>query len=268
MATDTASVISCSELEIGYNRRALLPPFSLTVAPADFWVVIGPNGSGKSTMMKTLLGLQRPLSGSVVRPPSVRIAYLQQRQQLDEIFPLRARDIVAGGALRGWRSINPFAAPSASEVRGALARTGMAEMQDAPFSSLSEGQKQRVLIAKGLISHPHVMFLDEPTSAMDATAEMEILTLLDTIRRESQMALLVITHFMEVAPRFATHVCFVDNICKTVLIGDAHSVYTAKSFVSHYGDHHHLLCGVHDDAPLPRQHHDHPQDEDAEEGRA
>lgn len=172
---------TCDRLEIGYGRAPLLPPISLSVGRGEFWAVVGRNGSGKTTWFRTLLGLQPPVGGAVIHPGGPpRATYIPQRQGYDPIYPLTAAQVVAMAVDRGWSFTRPRAGGDA--VRAALAEVGAAELASRTFRSLSEGQKQRVLLARLVAAEADVAFLDEPTAAMDRVAEREALALLDRVR--------------------------------------------------------------------------------------
>jgi len=177
----------------GYDERPVVQGVDLRVERGQFLGIVGPNGSGKTTLFRGLLGLVRPLAGSVVRHTS-RIGYVPQREVLDPIYPLTVREVVQMGAygrLRGWRAL----APADRELAGAcLARVGLAGRERALFSSLSGGQRQRALIARALMVRPELLLLDEPTSGVDTRAVRQILTLLGELARTEGLAILLVSH--------------------------------------------------------------------------
>lgn len=205
------ALLSTRALCVGYSGRAILPAIDLTVRSGELWVVAGRNGSGKTTWIKTLLGLLEPVSGSVRHErPGLKLAYLGQRQELEAHYPVAVKDVVGLGTLRENRWFSGRAQRRRRILR-ALELTGASELAEQPFSELSEGQKQRVLLARIQASDCALAVLDEPTSAMDAGAEESAWQLLKTVQRESSLSLLVVTHALELARKYADRVLRFDR---------------------------------------------------------
>ncbi len=227
------ALIRCEQLRIGHRGRAILPPIDLSLGTAELWAVVGRNGTGKTTWFRTLLGLLPPVSGRVVRMPALRVSYVPQRLKLDELFPVLARDVVQMGVERGWS----FARPSISERRSvlqALERVGASALADQPFRALSEGQKQRVLLARLFVSRPDLALLDEPTSAMDAVAEQEALRLLDALRREHGTTVIVVSHYLGLLREIADHMVLFDGHNGKVVSGGTEEVLGSGAFSANY----------------------------------
>ena len=223
------SLVTCQSLRVGYARKALLPPVDLTVEPGQFWAVLGRNGAGKTTLFRTLLGLQRPVSGAVTL--STQPAYLAQRLQFDPLYPVRVRELVESGTIRGWSFLKPLADP----VDEALQATGITDLADRTFRSLSGGQKQRALFARMLATGSKLVFLDEPTVGMDAVAEREVMELLARLRVEYELTVVVVTHFLDVARAHADNVLFLDKDDQQVVSGPLAEVFAHPAFQARYG---------------------------------
>lgn len=225
---------TCDRLEIGYGRAPLLPPISLSVGRGEFWAVVGRNGSGKTTWFRTLLGLQPPVGGTVIHPGGPpRATYIPQRQGYDPIYPLTAAQVVAMAVDRGWSFTRPRAGGDA--VRAALAEVGAAELASRTFRSLSEGQKQRVLLARLVAAEADVAFLDEPTAAMDRVAEREALALLDRVRARHGTTIVVVSHDLAVARAYADHCLFLDRATQHLAVGTPAEVFQHPGFRERYG---------------------------------
>jgi zinc transport system ATP-binding protein len=238
-------LVRCEGLEVGYRGAAILPPFDLEIRPGEFWVVVGKNGAGKSTWFKTMLGMLPAISGSVERRPGVRISYVPQRTSLDPLFPLAARDVVAMGAIRGPGFFGlPFREPPV--VEKALGDVDALDLADRPFRDLSEGQKARVLLARLVASKPDLALLDEPTAAMDVVAERRAFEYLDQLRERDDTAIVVVSHYLGLAKKFATHAVFLDRDCECVVAGTPAEVFAHTDFHRSYGaDHPDVLEGGH-----------------------
>ena len=201
--------------------------------------MIGRNGAGKSTWIRTLLGLLPPVSGAIHRQPAdLPLAYIPQRSSYDPIVPLQAETVVRMGLERGHSFLRPgFARRREDRVAAAMAAADCAELRGHCFRTLSEGQKQKVLLARVLAGDPAIAFFDEPTAAMDVVAEAEALAQLDALRRERGIGLVVVSHFLEVAARHADAVVFLDRDDQVVLVGTPDEVLADDRFVARYGDH-------------------------------
>ena len=168
-------LIDIRDANLGYGRTSVLQGVQFSLAAGDFVGLVGPNGAGKTTLLRGLLGLIRPQRGERrINPPDgaadVVFGYVPQEKAVDAFFPLSVLDVVLMGR---YRLLGPGRRPTLVDQRAALACLGHVRLEhlaDASFQDLSGGQKQRVLLARALATEPHVLVLDEPTSAMDLAA--------------------------------------------------------------------------------------------------
>jgi len=229
-------LLVCRDLRIGRGGEALLPPFDLTVRAGELWAVIGRNGSGKTTLLRTLLGLLPPVSGSVtLGRPNLKFAYLSQRAGLDEFYPLLGEDVVAMGCERGWSFARPRGKDLRQRVERALSEMGTQQFGLEPYGSLSDGQKQRVMFTRLAVSDAELLLADEPTSAMDMVAEREAFRLLDRIRHERGLGIVIASHFLGLAQRLADRVVLLDRDAPAVVIGTPGEVFAHAGFRDNYG---------------------------------
>ncbi len=222
------------ELAVGYQGRAILPRLTLQVEPGQLWAVIGPNGAGKSTFLRTILDLQPPLSGTIVRGEGA-IGYVPQRSEVDPAVPQRVIDLVRMGVERGWRVLDPLAARRNPAIEAAMRDTDVAELARTQWRRLSEGQKQRALLAQALAGEPKLLVLDEPTSAMDMHAEAGIFAVLERLRDERHLGIVVISHHLALLARYATHFLLLDKDERLALVGDRETVLRHPAFIERYG---------------------------------
>lgn len=202
------ALLRCEGLLVGYGGKALLPAVDLEIASGEFWSVIGRNGSGKSTWFRTLLGLIPPVGGQVVWPNGkVKLTYVAQRIRFDDLIPVSVEQVVAMGLERGWSFLGPR--PKMTEkVADALEAVKADHLADRTFRSLSEGQKQRVLLARMVASGAQVALLDEPTAAMDAEGEHEIFQRFRDLKKD-RTAILITHRFGTV--RMADRIVVIDG---------------------------------------------------------
>ena len=235
MSTETHPVVKTSDLLVGYNGRALLPALNFEVYPGEFWAFLGSNGSGKSTLVKTILGLLKHLSGEV-QDLTPNIGFVPQRSSLDLSVPARARDVIEAGALGGWNFMNlRYRNTIQARLSDVVKTTHCEELLDQQLSALSEGQKQRVLIARALMSNPQLLVLDEPTSAMDYQAERNLLELLAELQASRQLAIVMVCHNLALVAEYATHALMVDREHQLLIQGDIRDVAYDDECREHFG---------------------------------
>jgi ABC-type Mn2+/Zn2+ transport system ATPase subunit len=232
---EDGTLLRARNLEVGHRDRALLPPLDLAIGPGEFWGLIGSNGSGKTTLLRTLLGMLPRVGGEMAVGPGIRLAYVPQRGDVDPLIPGRALDVVMDGLDRGWQFLDPLAPwRRRGLVRKALAEVGAEAFAHQRFSELSEGQKQRVLVAGALVSRPDLLVLDEPTSAMDQAGEHAVFDLLDGLRVSRRMAVLVVSHHTALLMEHVSHLVFVDRECGVALAGRLSDVAANRCFQAHF----------------------------------
>lgn len=229
----TQTLLTAEALEVGYSR-ALFAPLDLRIPPGELVCLVGRNGAGKTTLVRTLLGLLPPFGGSLKSHTTLRRAYLAQRANLDELYPMSARDVVRMGTLRGVSFLRPRPGALAA-VEAALARFQLEELAARRYRDLSEGQKQRVLLARVVVAAPEFAVLDEPTSAMDRMAEQSAYAGLDALRTTEGAAVLLVTHDLALARARADRILFLDDVERRVHVGLASEIFSSRAFQARYG---------------------------------
>lgn len=225
-------LLRCSELTIGYNRKALLPAIGFEVGKGEFLALVGPNGAGKTTLLHTLLGLTRPLSGEVWRASTLRIGYVPQRGLHDPIFPLSALDVVRGG---GSLTGRPLALATRHSAMSSLGQVGLASLAGRLFRELSGGQQQRVLLARALVREPDLLALDEPTAGMDIPSERELMELVHHLSIQRSMAVLLVTHQLYLAARHAQRIALINSELGRFLVGTTPTLMTSQRLTEFFG---------------------------------
>ena len=231
-------VLMCRSLVVGYGGDGLLPPIDFRLCHNQLCAVVGRNGAGKTTLFRTILGLQPPVSGSMsaCKEP-LPMAYIPQRARFDPIVPLLARDVVAMGLERGRSYLSPWpGAAAARQVTWALDEMGAAELAGLPYRELSEGQKQRVLMARLLAGRPELAVLDEPTAAMDEVAERQTMELIRDLCTTHNVAVLIVSHHLPVVSRYADQMVFLDREHQNVVTGRPAEVFAHPAFEARYGE--------------------------------
>jgi iron complex transport system ATP-binding protein len=209
-------VLRLDALAVGYPGRAgtktVLADVTTTLAAGELAFLVGPNGVGKSTLLRSIAGLQPALSGQVLLDgqPVARM----RRSQIARKVAAVLTDRVDPGRLRAWEVASLGRHPHTGwsggladhdrdVIAAALRRAGAAHLAAQTFSQLSDGQRQRVLVARALAQEPGVLLLDEPTSFLDPPGQIALLSLLAQVATVERVAVLVSTNDVELAARHA-----------------------------------------------------------------
>jgi zinc transport system ATP-binding protein len=187
-------LIAIDHVTYGYEEMAVLEDVSLTITPGDFILVIGPNGGGKTTLVKLILGIMKPWSGTIRLRGDIegRLGYVPQFANFNRNFPVSVFDMVLMGCLNAGNYLRRYTHGDREKAGAILAKLGLYDKRGAHITDLSGGQLQRVLIARALVSDPPALFLDEPTTSMDATSQTDLLDLLAEL--QARMSIVVVTH--------------------------------------------------------------------------
>ncbi len=191
-------IIEIEDLSFGYEPNVpILEHVTLTVERGQSGCIVGPNGGGKSTLLKLLLGLLQPQSGTIRifgLPPHearLKIGYMPQYHQLDSAFPVTVFEIALMGRLRPGL-LGRYSRADRAVADAALEEMGVAALKSRSFAELSGGQRQRVLIARALACKPDLLLLDEPTANIDPGAEEQFYGALEMLRK--RMTVLTVSH--------------------------------------------------------------------------
>jgi zinc transport system ATP-binding protein len=201
--------VELEHVSFAYGRGPLvLRDVDLAVERGEFVAIAGPNGGGKTTLLRLVLGLERPTSGRVT-VPSRRIGYLPQRAETSVDAPITVRELVTAGRASQARLFGPLRHDDRESVRSAIDRVGLSAQTDRRLSTLSGGQQQRAFIAKALASDPDLLVLDEPTAGVDAEAQEAVSALLDQLRRDLAVTILYVSHEFGAVERFVERIVLV-----------------------------------------------------------
>ena len=203
------ALITCTGLTLGYENTPVARHLTFTVEEGDYLCIVGENGSGKSTLMKTLLGLQPPLAGSVTYGGGLRqteIGYLPQQTPLQRDFPASVQEVVLSGCLGrcGWR---PFYSRSEKALAARnMERLGITGLAWRCYRELSGGQQQRVLLARALCATQKLLLLDEPAAGLDPKVTAGLYDLIAELNRKDGITVLMISHDMGAAVQYASRI--------------------------------------------------------------
>ena len=203
------NLITCENLTLGYEGKAILSGLNFTVNSGDYLCIVGENGSGKSTLMKTLLHLQPPMDGSITLGNSLKaseIGYLPQQTALQRDFPASVEEIVMSGFL-GRMGIRPFYnSAEKKEARELMEKTRITDLANRCYRELSGGQQQRVLLTRALCATRKILLLDEPVSGLDPVATADMYQIIDQLNKEDKVTIIMISHDISEVATYASHV--------------------------------------------------------------
>ena len=206
------SLITCENLTLGYEGKAILSGLNFSVNSGDYLCIVGENGSGKSTLMKTLLHLQSPMSGSIILGDDLKIneiGYLPQQTALQRDFPASVDEIVMSGFL-GRMGLRPFYNKAEKkEARELMEKTRITDLADRCYRQLSGGQQQRTLLARALCATSKVILLDEPVTGLDPKVTAEFYQVTKDLNEEG-IAVIMVSHDVQ-ALTYATHILHMDQ---------------------------------------------------------
>tara|TARA_B100001123_G_scaffold418672_1_gene522964 strand:+ start:1176 stop:1958 length:783 start_codon:yes stop_codon:yes gene_type:complete len=203
-----------------YNIKPVLNDLSVFIQENDFIGLIGPNGSGKSTLLKVMSAIIKPDSGSIKFKGSETrninkknfaqsVSWIPQGHPM--VFPFKVSEVVLMGR-------HPYLSPLSFEShedfkisQRAMQTTMTSHFSDRLFNEISEGEKQRVMIASALAQNPELLLLDEPTSALDLKYQIEIMSILKDLNTNHKMTLVVAMHDLNLASRFCNRIILLND---------------------------------------------------------
>jgi zinc transport system ATP-binding protein len=201
--------IICKKLTVGYEKDIVVENLDFTVCSGDYISVIGENGTGKSTLLKVLLGLLTPKSGSITFGKDLKknnIGYLSQQNPLQKDFPASVYEVVLSGCLNR-KGMHPFYSAKDKELaKKNIEKLGITQLTHQSFADLSGGQKQRVLLARALCATDKIMFLDEPITGLDPLAMREMYDLIWKLNQDMQITIVMVTHDIENALKYSNKI--------------------------------------------------------------
>ncbi len=203
----SSALLHTTALHIGYRAKSIAAGLELSLAAGKLVCLLGPNGAGKSTLMRTLAGLQSPLSGAIQigeshSPFSASFLASQIAVVLSEfegVGGMKVEELVELGRApySGWSG--KLSPEDKSKVEAALAQTEVAQLSDRSIGTLSDGERQRVMIARALAQETPLVLLDEPTSHLDISHRVKVMRLLHNLTRKERKGILLSSHDLDLA---------------------------------------------------------------------
>ena len=230
--------IEVTDMTVAYGEKPVLWDVDLEVRKGVLMAIVGPNGAGKTTLIRAILGLVKPAAGQALvhgRPYGAQrslVAYVPQRGSVDWDFPTSVLDVVLMGRYGriGW--VRRPGKVDRAAAREALAQVGMSDLAGRQISQLSGGQQQRVFLARALVQHAEVYFMDEPFQGVDATTEKAIVELLRALREQGK-TVVAVHHDLQTVPEYFDEVTLLN--VRRIASGAVGEVFTEENLRRTYG---------------------------------
>lgn len=207
------TLIKANKVSFSYDtsQAPVILDVDLSIYEQDYLVLMGPNGGGKTTLLKLLLGLYKPGSGSIeynnVKP--IQFGYVPQFSTYDRNIPIMVNDFIAMGRIQFSRPFKRLAHIFDNEIKEQLNHFNLAHLANSSINDLSGGELQRVLLARAMIQDPKILFLDEPTTYIDSESRGQLTDMLSKLNK--RVAIVMITHDTSVVNDSVKHIACVNQ---------------------------------------------------------
>lgn len=205
-------MISCKNLKVGYEEKIIIENLSLNIKKGEVVSIIGPNGCGKSTLLKSLSRMIKPVSGDIYiqsenikslknKAISQKVCLLSQHN--DAPGDLTVEELVYFGRIPHKKWYESKSKSDEELVNWAIENTGLKRYKNTPISSLSGGERQRAYIAQALCQKPDVLLLDEPTTYLDISYQLELMELVREINERLNITIVMVLHELNQASKYS-----------------------------------------------------------------
>jgi len=198
-------LIQVKGLSFSYpTKKDTLKDINFNINEGTFNCIVGENGSGKSTLIKCILGLNKVVTGEIIKEKN--IGYLPQKSEIQTNFPASIEEVVLSGTIsNNIRSIF-YKKADKENAKNVMEKLNIYDIRKRCFADLSGGQQQRVLIARALCATKKIIVLDEPTNGLDPSIAKQIYELLDKLKKEDNTTILMVSHDIDRALKYADNV--------------------------------------------------------------
>jgi zinc transport system ATP-binding protein len=255
MASDVSeqsALVSIQNVFFSFGSTIVLDDVTFSIRTGDFLAIIGPNGSGKTTLVKIILGILSPTRGRMMLLGEDierfsqwgKIGYVPQKAtNIDPFFPVSVREVVALGLLSVKEFPRMIQKKDETAIDWALEQVNLRDFKARRIGELSGGQQQRVFIARAIVNHPRILFLDEPTAGVDAETQDRFYDMLAVLNHEHHITIVMITHDLGIVAKHFNKIACLNQ--KLVFHG-AHDDFCNSSVVQELlrGEYH-VVCHRH-----------------------
>lgn len=241
-------MIKCENLSIGYGSRVIQRDLSFVLPDGSMTALLGANGCGKSTLLRTLAGLQPALAGHYTLTSNSDSGQTSNSEQSEQskllalvlterlsVESATVRDVVAMGRYPYTSFLGTLSSADRRIISEAMLQVGVADLADTFYNDHSDGEKQRILIAKALAQQTPVILLDEPTAHLDLPSRINTLNLLRSIAHKQGKTILISTHELDLAMRAADHVLLMFPNSEGALLDTPEHIRHTDAFTRAFG---------------------------------
>lgn len=208
-------IFECKGVTLGYENKVVAKNLNFKIDQGDYLCVVGENGTGKSTLIKTLLGLIKPLNGEVIANVQGKnhkgVGYLPQQTQAQKDFPASVWEVVLSGVLNNDHRCPFYNKKDKAEAEKNMEKLNILDLKKHCYRELSGGQQQRVLLARALCATDSVLILDEPVTGLDPAASMEFYETIKDLNKKENVTIIMVSHDIKNALNYATHILHLEQ---------------------------------------------------------
>ena len=208
-------IFECKGVTLGYENKVVAKNLNFKIDQGDYLCVVGENGTGKSTLIKTLLGLIKPLNGEVIANVQGKnhkgVGYLPQQTQAQKDFPASVWEVVLSGVLNNDHRCPFYNKKDKAEAEKNMEKLNILDLKKCCYRELSGGQQQRVLLARALCATDSVLSLDEPVTGLDPAASMEFYETIKDLNKKENVTIIMVSHDIKNALNYATHILHLEQ---------------------------------------------------------
>ncbi|KKW46193.1 MAG: hypothetical protein A3A43_01340 [Candidatus Liptonbacteria bacterium RIFCSPLOWO2_01_FULL_56_20] len=220
-----AKILEVKDLSVSFDDTQVIRDLNFTLDEGDHLAIIGPNGSGKTVLLRALLNIV-PYQGDILWRPGIRLGYVPQKIDADRHLPLTMENLLLAKA-----RVLRLTSSAVAHVKQTLGLTEA--LIKTPVGHLSGGQFQKALIAFALLGSPNVILFDEPTASLDQLTEEHVYELVDELRKQHRITMILVSHELSVVSRFATTVLCLNK--EAVCYGPPKEVLNPRVLEKLYG---------------------------------
>lgn len=208
-------IFECKDVTLGYENKVVAKNLNFKIDQGDYLCVVGENGTGKSTLIKTLLGVIKPLNGEVIANVQGKnhkgVGYLPQQTQAQKDFPASVWEVVLSGVLNNDHRCPFYNKKDKAEAEKNMEKLNILDLKKRCYRELSGGQQQRVLLARALCATDSVLILDEPVTGLDPAASMEFYETIKDLNKKENVTIIMVSHDIKNALNYATHILHLEQ---------------------------------------------------------
>ena len=241
-------IFDVKNLNFRVDTQNVLSNISFEIFSAEYIAIIGPNGGGKTTLIRLLLGLEKPTSGEIRIFGKLlkdfkewhKIGYVPQRaSHVDSAFPATVQDIVNMGRTSKRKIFSSMSQNDKDIVADTMKKMGVYDLKDKMVGTLSGGQRQRVMCARALASKPEILILDEPNTGVDVVSQRNFYALLAKLNKEEKITIVFITHDIGVIADDIGRLFTINQ--KAIICNDPKKAMSCEDMSNLYGIDAHLI---------------------------